>query len=161
MFFRYVFWRESEPVLATIFRSFGQKQPISICQVYKSINNQRQEIDITFLISKSELNTWYACIPQYIPFVMECPLPREPQPLRLFWFLLITLSNEAVLILFTAFFSLISHHCGNVCEIMFAKTPPYPIRFCHAEFEEAKTRSCDKLGTKSITTILHFFIPGL
>ena len=28
--------------------------------------------------------------------------------------------------------------------------------FCHAEFEEAKTRSCDKLGTKSITTILHF-----
>jgi hypothetical protein len=37
----------------------------------------------------------------------------------------------------------------------------YPIRFCHAEFEEAKTRSCDKLGTKSITTILHFFIPGL
>jgi hypothetical protein len=35
----------------------------------------------------------------------------------------------------------------------------YPYRFCHAEFEAAKTRSCDKLGTKSITMILHFFIP--
>ena len=28
-------------------------------------------------------------------------------------------------------------------------------------FEAAKTRSCDKVGTKSITTIFHFFIPGL
>ncbi len=38
---------------------------------------------------------------------------------------------------------------------------PYPYRFCHAQFEKAKTRSCDKVGTKSITTILHFFIPSL
>ena len=37
----------------------------------------------------------------------------------------------------------------------------YPYRFCHAEFEAAKTRSCDKLGTKSITTKFHFFITGL
>ena len=36
-----------------------------------------------------------------------------------------------------------------------------PYRFCHAEFEAAKTRSCDTLGTKSITTIFHFFILSL
>ncbi len=34
-------------------------------------------------------------------------------------------------------------------------------RFCHTEFEAAKTRSCDKVGTKSITIKFHFFIPGL
>ena len=34
-------------------------------------------------------------------------------------------------------------------------------RFCHAEFEAAKTRFGDQLGTKSITTIFHFFIPSL
>ena len=30
------------------------------------------------MFSKSEFNTWYACVPQCIPFVMECPVPREP-----------------------------------------------------------------------------------
>ena len=39
---------------------------------------------------------------------------------------------------------------------------PYPYRFCHAEFAEvAKTRFGDQMGTKSITTTFHFFIPSL
>ena len=41
-----------------------------------------KNLNIPFLFSKSEFNTWYAFVYLniYFPFVMECPVPREREP---------------------------------------------------------------------------------
>ena len=46
------------------------------------LHEKFKNLNIPFLFSKSEFNTWYACVPQYIPFVMS----RSPRAVFLsFW----------------------------------------------------------------------------